>query len=49
MTDLINYILEHIDNDSVIYIVVIVGSLVGVMTLVVLGCLLVDIFRKNKE
>lgn len=49
MTDLINHILEHFDSDLIVYIVVIFGSLVGVMTLTVLCCLLVDIFIESNN
>lgn len=42
------YILDHMDIDLIVYIVVIVGSLVGVMVVVVIGCLFADIFKVKK-
>lgn len=46
---MIDYIMQHTDSDLIIYVGIIVFGLVSVMALVILGGLLVDIIRKEKD
>lgn len=44
---MIDYIMQHTDSDLIIYVGIIVFGLVSIMTLVILGSLLIDIFKKR--